>query len=139
MKALYVVSAAREWIGTPFHHQGRARGAGVDCIGLVVGVGRELGIWPREVDRLDYGPLPLNGLLLAGVREHCAEIQIAEATPGCILLMRWHRETQHVAVLTGETIIHACVRRGKVVEQGFRGHWPRRTQHAFRLPGVSYV
>ena len=33
-----VVAAAREWLGTPFHHQARLRGVGVDCVGLVIGV-----------------------------------------------------------------------------------------------------
>lgn len=30
-----VVEAARAWIGTPYHHMGRVRGAGVDCGTLI--------------------------------------------------------------------------------------------------------
>jgi cell wall-associated NlpC family hydrolase len=26
-----VVAEARSWLGTPFHHQGRVKAAGVDC------------------------------------------------------------------------------------------------------------
>ena len=31
-----MIAAARACIGTPFHHQGRRPGAGLDCIGLIV-------------------------------------------------------------------------------------------------------
>ena len=39
---LDVVRMARTWLGTPYHHQGRVKGAGVDCGGLVIGVARFL-------------------------------------------------------------------------------------------------
>ncbi len=44
-----IISQARTWLGTKYHHQGRlkksARGfGGVDCIGLVIGIIDELGI-----------------------------------------------------------------------------------------------
>ena len=37
-----VVRLARQWVGTPYHHQASKRGAGADCLGLVRGVWREL-------------------------------------------------------------------------------------------------
>ena len=38
-----IVSAARRWIGTPFHHRASVHGVGCDCLGLVIGVWREVG------------------------------------------------------------------------------------------------
>lgn len=139
MKGSDVVTAARGWIDTPFLHQARERGAGVDCIGLVLGVAHELGIWPGHFDYRDYGPQPHNGLLLARMRQHCMEIPLEQASPGCVFLMRWWDEPHHVAIFADETIVHAAASFKRVVEQGYRGKWPKRTQHAFRLPGVSYV
>jgi cell wall-associated NlpC family hydrolase len=37
-----IVTQARGWIGTPFHHQARLKGIGCDCLGLCVGVALEL-------------------------------------------------------------------------------------------------
>ncbi len=37
-----IITEARSWLETPFHHQGRVRGVGVDCIGLIVEVARAL-------------------------------------------------------------------------------------------------
>ncbi|HEX4298393.1 MAG TPA: peptidase P60, partial [Devosia sp.] len=37
-----VVAAARQWLGTPYRHQGATLGAGCDCLGLLRGVWRTL-------------------------------------------------------------------------------------------------
>ena len=42
-ESLAIVAAARSWLGVPWRHQGRAR-QGIDCAGLVVLVGRGLGL-----------------------------------------------------------------------------------------------
>ena len=33
-----IMTEVREWIGTPYQHQGRAKGFACDCLGLVIGV-----------------------------------------------------------------------------------------------------
>jgi cell wall-associated NlpC family hydrolase len=124
-----IVETARTWLGTPFHHQGRVKGAGVDCIGLVIGVARELGIWAPDFDYRDYGRQPNNGVLLREISKHCEPCTMEE---GCILLMRWFKEPQHVAIYTGGTIIHSAETFGKVVEHGYDRKWAKRTVHAFR-------
>lgn len=35
--------AARQWIGTPFHHQASLMGVGCDCLGFIRGVYRQCG------------------------------------------------------------------------------------------------
>ena len=37
-----VISAARSWLGTPYHDQASLRGVGCDCLGLARGVWREV-------------------------------------------------------------------------------------------------
>lgn len=39
-----IIAEAREWIGTPFKLQAAKKKVGCDCIGLVVGVGKEVGL-----------------------------------------------------------------------------------------------
>jgi cell wall-associated NlpC family hydrolase len=39
-----IVTEAKSWIGTPFHHEARIKGAGVDCLQLLVGVAQNVGI-----------------------------------------------------------------------------------------------
>lgn len=126
---------ARSWLGVPYLHQGRSR-SGIDCIGLVIEVLRKCGRLPAEFDeRLNYGPVPTRDELAERVRYYCT--RLADPEPGCMLTMRWNQQAAHVALYTGETIIHAHTRLrggGRVVEIGYRGHWPRLTDAAWRLP-----
>lgn len=41
-----VVQVARAWLGTPYRHMGREKGAGVDCVQFVAAVGEEAGLCP---------------------------------------------------------------------------------------------
>jgi cell wall-associated NlpC family hydrolase len=129
-----VIACARSWVGVPFRHQGRTRD-GVDCIGLVVAVARELQLLDPGVDRTDYGRLPMSGELERAIAQHCTRVAAAE--PGALLVVRWNREPTHVALCAGETMIHALGSLGRVVEHGLRGKWPERVSATYRLPGVS--
>lgn len=52
----HIVDEARSWVGTPFRHQARIKGLGVDCVGLLVGVGEVLGL--EVYDQTGYGRQP---------------------------------------------------------------------------------
>lgn len=132
-KAHDVIAAARAWVGVPFLHQGRTR-HGVDCVGLLVCVLRDVGLVPATFERTDYGRLPNRGELAAKIAAHCC--RIAAPVPGCFLAIRWHVEAAHVAIYTGETIIHAYEKRGCVVEHGYRGAWIRHTDGVWLYPGI---
>jgi hypothetical protein len=43
-----IVTETRAWIDTPFHHAAHIRGAGCDCVGLVIGVAKALGYLPSS-------------------------------------------------------------------------------------------
>ncbi len=59
-----IIRTARSYIGTPFHHHGRLKNIGVDCLGLLIGVAKELNLndkMGRPIqfhDTLNYGVMP---------------------------------------------------------------------------------
>lgn len=126
-----IVTAARRWLGTPFHHQGRVRGVGVDCAGLVIGVARELGIF--HIDVTGYGHRPDDREMEHLVRAHLAEIPLADAAPGDVLLMLIGGRPQHLAIRTDVGIIHAYAPARKVVEHRIDEVLAARIHAAFRL------
>ena len=130
-----VVDEARRWIGVPFLHQGRNR-AGVDCIGLVICVAQRLELIAANFERTDYGRLATRGELSSKITEHC--VRLGRPTPGCLLALRWNRETAHVAIFDGVNIVHAYEGAGRVIEHGYRGRWIKFTDSAWALPGVTY-
>ena len=129
-----VIAEARSWVGVPFRHQGRDYG-GIDCVGLPIVVGQSLGLFDQRLDIANYGRLP-TGELVERLREHCRPIPMA--VPGALVVIAWTKIAAHVAIFTGETLIHAYESVGRVVEHGYRGRWIRMTHSAWALPGVEY-
>ena len=129
-----VISAARSYIGVPFRHQGRSA-LGIDCVGLPIVVCQNLGLLPPSFNIANYGRLP-SGELAMRLVEHC--IPLDRAQPGSLIVIAWTKIAAHVAICTGETMIHAYESVGRVVEHGYRGRWIRLTHSVWRLPGVAY-
>lgn len=57
---------------------------------------------------------------------------------GDILLMRFDGEPQHLALYTGENIIHSYETMGKVVEHALTDTWNRRITAVYRFAGVDH-
>jgi len=134
-----ILTEARRWVGTPFHHQGRALGVGVDCAGVVAGIAHNLGI--SDFDRLDYAPIPNKRELEQVLDEHLMALSLPDPRrvdePAAVLLMQFAAEPQHVAILTErDSIIHAYSRVGRCVEHRFAPVWRGRVIKAYRFPGV---
>lgn len=120
-----VVAEARTWLGTPFHHQARVKGVGVDCAGLVIGVARSLDLVPASFDVTGYARNPDGKSLLAFCDEHMHRIERSEMQPGDILVLRWDHDPQHLGIVGdylhgGLSLIHALGvpgdKRSRVIE-----------------------
>jgi len=140
MDSAAIVAEARTYIGTPFQHQARLKGVGVDCIGVIVGVAHTLGI--SEFDTVDYARQPDPSKMGAALNAHLDRVNLSDIRPGDILWLRMTREPMHVAIVT-ETdplrIVHALSRAGvsRCVEQGIDDAWRRRIVACFRYRGVA--
>ncbi|RDW11777.1 NlpC/P60 family protein [Paracoccus thiocyanatus] len=135
-----VVQAARGWIGTPYVHQGSAKGAGTDCLGLVRGVWRELcGAEPEAMPAYtpDWGEVGGTELLLGGAGRLL--LPAAEERPGDVLVfrMRAGAVAKHMGILAEigarASFIHAYDRHG-VVESPLSAPWRARIAGRFRFP-----
>jgi NlpC/P60 family putative phage cell wall peptidase len=133
-----VVLAARRWIGTPYLHQGAARGIGCDCLGLLRGLWREIhGAEPEQVPAYspDWSePQGQEHLWQAALR-HMPPATGALA-PGDVLLFRMRAGgvAKHLGLVsaTGEApaFIHAYSGHG-VVESSLSAPWARRIAARF--------
>jgi len=136
-----IVAEARAWLGVRFRHQGRSA-EGVDCAGLVICVGRKLGLLPADLDVNGYSRRPDGVSLLQACGEHLRRIPAGEARAGDVLVFRIERDPQHLAVLAdyfagGHAIIHAYAPNRSVVENRLDGWWLSHLVAAYRFPGVA--
>ena len=129
-----IVAEARSMIGTPWHHQGRLPGVGLDCIGLVVCVLDRLGYTAK--DKQGYRRAPVPSEFIAAVREQATEKPIDEMQAGDMLLIAPGKLLQHAAIYSGQdTIIHA--RTNAAVEEARLGIMRHKIKHCFDLSSLN--
>jgi NlpC/P60 family putative phage cell wall peptidase len=129
-----VVTKAREFLGTPFRHQARLKGVGIDCVGLMLCTAHELGMFHYE--NAVYGRQPQNGMLVRILRTILDEVPIDDLQIADVMVFWIRPESkapQHIAIRTDYGMIHTYADVGKVVETTFGKKWRRRLCHVFRF------
>jgi len=133
-----VIRYARMWLGTPYVHQGRLMGVGVDCIGLVAGVGQYFGL-PYE-DRRGYAPTGQGDFYLTNEFVKWMDpVYTAHAQPGDVACF-WVRKPTficHCGILTPVGLIHVHSIIGHVAEHVMDAGWKKRFACAFRFRGMK--
>lgn len=136
-----IVAAARDCIGTRWHHQGRIPGAGLDCVGLVVHAVRAAGI--EGIDTADYGRKHDNGRLLRELDSRFDRVDPADLQPGDVLAFTWSErdaESQHVAIVSAIgplAIVHSHLGQRGVVEHHAGQYWTSRIAAAYRIRSAA--
>lgn len=130
-----LVNAAIAMVGTPFHAQGRARGIGLDCIGLVVCAAHQCGFVPD--DRAAY-PMRPDGTLKPALDTQLIRVA-GRPQAGDVLLMAFDgAEPHHVALYVGNgEIVHAYVQARKVVKQQYTDFWKSKVVAVYQFPEIE--
>lgn len=129
------LAEARAWLGTPYRHGASVKGVGADCLGLVRGAARAVGLTHVEPPpyRPDWAEVLDGEPLLEALRARLVEITPDDALPGDVLVFRMAAgaAAKHCAVLSaaaepgGEArVIHAYW--GRAAVESWLGPWWRR-------------
>lgn len=140
-----VVAQARSWVGTPWHHQGRIWGLGVDCVGLVIGVARELCLVAPDFDETGYPRQPDGRSLMHLADLHMTRARVdAPLQAGQVIVVAFDSDPQHLGILGdyrhgGLSIIHAAAlaQPGRVIETRLMFSRAMRFVAAYDLLGVA--
>lgn len=142
MEPRSVVTVARTFIGTPYLHQGRSPGNGLDCIGVPILVCRTLGLLPKTFDFLSYGR-DGSGKLETIVAQYCNPLDSPRL--GALLLFKAvpnQTVAQHAAICSdwdgGLGMIHAYQNIGSVREHELIRFWLDRLMGVYGLPNINY-
>ncbi len=136
-----IVAEARDWIGTPYRHQGSRKGVGCDCLGLVRGIWRAVyGDEPEKPDPYagDWAEAGGEDRLLAAAQRYCIERPDGTMLPGDLLLFRWRPNVpaKHAGILLSpDHFIHAYQGHAVLVS-ALVPHWRRRIAGVFAFPEI---
>lgn len=129
-----IIEKAREWLYTPWQHNQKTKGLGVDCVNFLAALAHECNYdippIPKRYARLaesneiiDY----LNGYFIE--KDNIYPIGKAD-----ILLFKFSGYNTHVGIATShETMIHASSDHGCVVEHPIDGIWIRMLKKSWRF------
>lgn len=110
-----VAVEATNWLGTPYHHQARIKGAGVDCALLLCEVYHAAGIVPF----IDPTPYPQNWHIHRNDERYLGFVtqyaKLSKEAPelGDLILFKFGRAFSHACIyMGGERVIHSLVDHG---------------------------
>lgn len=137
-----IVTCARGFIGTRFHHQGRLKKTdnhkgGIDCLGLLIGVAQELNLPFTECDETGYSHYPDTKKLRQKLASILQEIPTESMQEGDVLLLNIDGNPQHLAIVSELShelaIIHAYAPARSVVEHVLDNWWRKQIVAVFRI------
>lgn len=109
-----VVSIAKEYLKTPYHHQGRIKGSGIDCGMLLINTFEEAGLIPHLELGIDIESYPPDWALHSGEEKYLSWVEKfakkvdRDPLPGDIVLHKYGHCTSHGGiVIEWPLIIHA--------------------------------
>ena len=123
-----VVAEARSWLRTPYHHEARVKGVGVDCAHLLIGVfaAPSVGlIKPLDIPHYPHDWHMHQGAerYLGIVLDHAHEIP-GPPLPGDVVLYRFGRCFSHGAIVVAwPMIIHAYLNARVTIENAEAARW----------------
>lgn len=133
-----VVEAALECVGTPFKHQARVLGLGLDCAGVLVHIFKSLGL-PFN-DEMGYPTTPYDGQLerILDDQPSLTRIAVEQSAPGDVLVMRISRAPQHILIRAEDIaglpyVIHGSSEHGRVVHHRMDQLIGARVMRAYRI------
>lgn len=139
-----LADAALMWLGTPYRHNAKIRGVGVDCARFVIGACEDAGLIDR--DSLVLGDFS-NEWALHHSRDVMREVAerycflVHEARRGDIFLYQYGRVASHAGIYLGcDRVIHAYIDVGVVISSVhdsifFRKNGSSRLRYVYRLRG----
>jgi NlpC/P60 family putative phage cell wall peptidase len=137
-----IVALAEGWIGTPYRHQGAAKGIGCDCIGLIRGIWWEVyGEEPETVPPYapDWAERSGEDRLVDAARRLFGEaVPPGSAKPGDLLLFRWRPDcvSKHVGILAGAAHLIHAYEQVAVTRSALVPSWRRKIVAVHRFPAA---
>lgn len=134
-----VVAEALTWLGTPYHHHGDVKGAGVDCAMILVRVFHAVGLIP-DIDPRPYPPdwhLHRDAERYLGWVQQYAD-EVTTPAPGDIVMFQFGRCVAHGAiVIDWPLVIHAHMQSREVVliDISTNSDLQKRQRGIYRLKG----
>lgn len=119
-----IVAAAREWLGTPYHHHARVKHAGADCAMFPLTVYQECGVLPLTYQPPEYSVQwhlhRSEELYLKEIERFVRELD-GPPQPADFVVFRFGRTFSHGAIVVEwPIVIHSYIPHGVLLSDALR-------------------
>lgn len=137
-----LANCALQWLNTPYVHNAKIKGVGVDCARLVVGACEDAELIEKEGLKLgDYSNEwhlhRQEDIMQRIANKYCVEVH--DLRRGDILLFKYGRVCSHAAIYLGDDmVIHSYIDKGTVISSlkesiFYTRNGRKRLQHVYRF------
>lgn len=139
MKRDDIILEARRYVDakTPWRHRGRSI-TGVDCVGLICGVGDVFGIEYDDIDGYSRNP---DGRFVDHLLKFMTLRDPQVIKKGCAVILREAHQPCHIGIISERYgrpyLIHSSLQKRRVVEEEWDGYWKARFRAVVDFPGVE--
>ena len=134
-----IITEALSWVDTPYHHQAKLKGVGVDCAQLILGVAQELHYTPKDVVVTGYSRewnIHNREEVMLGYLEQFGAFEVQRPLEGGdILCFKFGRACGHLGIYLGDgTFVHSHLTAGKVLVNSLSGDLLRKHAKTYSFP-----
>jgi cell wall-associated NlpC family hydrolase len=123
-KRAEIIRAAREWLGTPYHHHARIKKAGADCAMFPLAVYQECGVLPADFQPPAYSMqwhLHHSEEIYLQIIAPFTQEKSSEPLPADFVVFKFGRAFSHGAIVVEwPLIIHSYIPRGVLLGDALR-------------------
>lgn len=136
---------SNQWIGTKFHYFGRIKknkynNGGVDCIGLIIKIGEELGAIGDNnkniifSDFLNYSRYPNKKELYNSLIKNCRKIKQNNIKTGDLIYFNFENNLEHIGILINNNeFLHCSAISKSVILESLNEYWKNKIKDIFRF------
>lgn len=138
-----ICTESLRWRGAVWHHRALVLYRYCDCVRLLEGVAKTLGLidatWLPPIYSAEFHLHRSDAWLERVLLDlGCTPVLLEARQPGDILGMQFGRCVSHLGIaMPGNTLLHASRSDGAVVHHGLRGDWLDRLCCVYAFPGVQ--
>jgi len=103
-----ITEIATEWLGTPWIHNQSVKGIGTDCVGLILGIGKEDGVIEPDFKLENYHRIPRQNEIIEFCNQQTYLKPIEILQPETVLVFKIGKIAGHVGIsIDKDLVIHA--------------------------------
>ncbi len=137
-----IIAAAKEWRGTPYHHQQSQKGVGCDCLGLVRGVYEA--VYQTKINNIppysrDWADISQTETLIDAASKYLIPKEKDERRPGDVLIFRFRKwmVAKHAGIMVSPTTMIHAIEGAVVTEVHLGPWWQRHVAAVFAFPPID--